>query len=550
MPDANIAEADGGQFDYVICGAGAAGCVVANRLSADPKISVLLIEAGPSDKSWLTDMPRGFAKLLLNQKRARYFQTGPDNGAKPGGEMWSRGRMLGGSSSINGMLYFHGLPQDYDNWEALGNEGWGWDKIGAIFRQMEDHALGAGVARGTGGPVKVTVNPERSPLMDEVIQAGGALGWDMVDDLNEPGGNRIGYTPYNIGKAKRSGSSQAFLHSVMDRPNLTVLTETLVHRVVFEGRRAIGVVANSGGVPKRFRAGREVILAGGALQTPQLLELSGIGSAGRLREHGIEVLQDSPGVGENMREHCLIIMQRRLKREWSLNREFSGWRAPFNVARWFALQNGPMAFPGFDAAALVACDPAATHPDCHLIFSRTSMDLRSWDGWTKGPQLESLPGMQMMGYPSQPRSQGSVHITSADPAAAPQIRVNYLTDEYDRQVSIHMFRKMRALIEHPSLADTVGEETVPGPKVQTDDEIMDAFATYSGPGYHACGTARMGNDPMAVVDNRLRVHGVEALRVVDISLFPTQTSQNTGAPAMAVAWRAADIINEDRQRAA
>jgi choline dehydrogenase-like flavoprotein len=238
-------------------------------------------------------------------------------------------------------------------------------------------------------------------------------------------------------------------------------------------------------------------------------------------------------------------MQRRLLKPWSLNGQFEGWRLGLNVARWFALKSGPMAFPGFDASALVACDPAARYPDAHLIFSRTSMDLRSWDGWTKGPQLESLPGMQIMGYPSQPQSQGSVHVRSSDPEEPPEIRVNYLTDDYDRQISVHMFRKMRALIEHPSLAGIVGEETIPGKDVQTDAEILEAFATYSGPGYHACGSARMGDDRMAVVDDHLRVRGVDGLRVVDISVFPTQTSQNTGAPAMAVAWRASDIIMSD-----
>lgn len=539
-----------GTFDYVICGAGAAGCVMAARLSEDPKVSVLLIEAGPDKEDALIAMPRGFAKMLLSEARARYFQTGPDNGAKPAGEVWSRGRMVGGSSSINGMLYFHGLPQDYDNWEALGNKGWGWNEIGAVFRKMEDHCLGAGEARGVDGPVKVTINPERSRLMHKVIAAGGECGWDMVDDLNEPGGDRIGYTPFNIGNGRRSAAAQAFLRPAQGRPNLTVVSGTLVERVLFEGRRATGVVTNSLAGRKIYNAGREVILACGALQTPQVLELSGIGSAGRLRELGVEVLHDSPGVGENLREHCLIIMQRRLLKPWSLNGQFEGWRLAKNVARWLAFKSGPMAFPGFDAAALVACDPDATHPDAHLIFSRTSMDLGSWDGWTKGPQLEKLPGMQLMGYPSQPQSQGSVHARSADPAEAPEIRVNYLTHEHDRQVSIHMFRKMRALIEHPSLAGIVGEETIPGAKVESDEEIIEAFSTYSGPGYHACGTARMGNDPMAVVDDHLRVIGVEGLRIADISVFPTQTSQNTGAPAMAVAWRASDIVMADAKAAA
>lgn len=535
-------------FDYVICGAGAAGCVVAARLSEDPSIRVLLIEAGPDREDTLIAMPRGFAKMLLSQARARYFQTGPDNGAKPSGEMWSRGRMVGGSSSINGMLYFHGLPSDYDGWEALGNPGWGWAEMRAVFRRMENHVLGPGEARGVGGPVQVTINPERSRLMDAVIDAGAAVGWQPVDDLNEPGGDRIGYTPYNIGKGRRSAAAQAFLRPAQGRPNLAVIPDTLVENVVFEGRRAVGIIANSGGRRRRFDAGREVILACGALQTPQVLELSGIGAAGRLRDLGVEVVHDSPGVGENLREHCLIIMQRRLLKPWSLNGQFDGWRLPLNVARWFALRSGPMAFPGFDASALVACEPGAIHPDAHLIFSRTSMDLRSWDGWTKGPQLEKQPGMQLMGYPSQPRSQGSVHAVSADPADAPRITVNYLTDEYDRRVSIAMFRKMRQLITQPSLRDIVGEETIPGPRVESDDEIIAAFSTYSGPGYHACGTARMGDDPLAVVDSRLKVRGVDGLRVVDISVFPTQTSQNTGAPAMAVAWRASDLIREEAGR--
>jgi len=548
MPDRTPTDRQQGgkAFDYIICGAGAAGCVLANRLSQDASLSVLLIEAGPPGDSWLTRMPRGFAKLLSNERRARFFQTGPDNGAKPGGEMWVRGRMLGGSSSLNGMLYFHGQPADYDGWAERGNQGWGWDHIGPIFKQMENHALGPGAARGIGGPVQVTVNPERSRLMDRMIAAGREMGLPEREDLNEPGGEGVGYTVFNIGRARRSGSAQAFLQPVLGRRNLTVVTDTLVTRVSFDGRHATGVECDSAGQRRVFTAGREVILSGGALQTPQILELSGIGAAGRLRDLGIAVIADSPGVGENLREHCVFVMQRRLLKDWSANKQFAGWRQPWNLMRYTLAGDGPMAYPGFDLSAFVKIDSASTRPDAHLIASCTSMDLRSWDGRTKGPTLEKLPGMQLMGYVSNPRSQGSVHICSADPFQAPTIKANYLTDEQDKHLSIGMVRTMRRWLEQPSLGDIVGAETIPGRVFDSDQQILDAFATYAGPGYHACGSARMGNDPMAVVDDRLRVRGVTGLRVADISIFPTQTSANTNGPAMATAWRAADIIIEDR----
>jgi choline dehydrogenase-like flavoprotein len=532
-------------FDYIVCGAGAAGCVLANRLSENPQLTVLLIEAGPSDKSFWTKMPRGFARLLLNEKRARFFKTGPDDGAKPNGEVWARGRMLGGSSSINGMLYFHGNPADYDGWEQLGNTGWGWDQIGAAFKKMEGHSLGPGQARGVGGPLGVTINPSPSPLMDRLISAGRDLGLPVKEDLNEPGQEGIGYTVFNMKNGARCGSAQAFLHPIMGRANLTVATETLVRRVVFEGRRAAGVECEAQGRVSQFRAARSVILSAGALQTPQLLELSGVGQAARLQEFGIPVVQDVRGVGENLREHCLIVMQRRLLKDWSLNRQFSGWRAAKNTLQYALTGRGVMAYPGFDLTAFVRSMPESTRPDAHLIASLTSMDLRSWDGWTKGPTLESLPGMQLMGYPTSPRSQGSVHIQSADPKVSPTIKARYLTDEYDRRVSVHMFRYMRKLLSHPSLDGIVGEETIPGPVAETDAQILQAFDAYAGPGYHACGSAKMGTDRLAVVDPRLRVHGVSGLRVCDISIFPTQTAGNTNAPAMATAWRAADLILAD-----
>jgi choline dehydrogenase-like flavoprotein len=455
--------------------------------------------------------------------------------------------MLGGSSSINGMLYFHGHPDDYNGWERDGNPGWGWDRVGAAFKKIENHELGAGLARGVGGPVNVSINPNRSALMDRLIEAGRQMGLPVKEDLNEPDQDGIGYTVFNIGRGMRSGSSQAFLHPVIGRPNLTVVTDTLVRRVVFEGRKAVGVECESRGTPQSYTAAREVILSAGALQTPQLLELSGIGAAQHLRSLGIEVLADRPGVGENLREHCLIVMQRRLRRDLSLNKQFSGWRLTKNVLQYALTKGGLMAYPGFDASAFVRTAPGASRPDAHLIASLTSMDLRSWDGWTKGPTLESLPGMQFMGYPTSPRSQGTVHIVSKDPKAAPKIEVNYLTDAYDRHVSVHMFRFMRKLLDSAPLADIVAQETIPGAAVQTDDEILASFTRFGGPGYHACGSARMGNDPMAVVDARLRVHGVDGLRVVDISIFPTQTAGNTNAPALATAWCAADLIIEDQR---
>jgi choline dehydrogenase len=532
-------------YDFIICGAGAAGCVLANRLSENPQHRVLLIEAGPTDQTFWTKMPRGFAKLLVNETRARFFKTGPGDGAKPGGEMWARGRMLGGSSSINGMLYFHGNPADYDGWVTSGCPGWGWDKIGAGTENVVFHLFIRGAERGVGGPMGVTINPHRSPLIDRLIGVGAALGLPVKEDLNELPQDGIGYTVFNMKNGVRSGSAQAFLHPIRGRKNLTVATETFVRRVVFEGTRAVGVECDSAQGREHHR-GVEIILSAGALQTPQILELSGVGDAAHLQSFGIPVIKHLPGVGGNLREHCLIVTQRRVLGSGSLNREFSGWRAIKNMLQYLLTRSGVLAYPGFDMTAFARTAPESTRPDAHLIASLTSMDLRSWDGWTKAPSLESLPGMQFMGYPTNPRSQGTVHIQSADPKVGPVIEPRYLTDEYDRHVSVHMFRFMRKMLSHPSLRGLIGEETIPGPAFESDDDILKAFDTYCGPGYHACGSAKMGMDVMSVVDPRCRVHGLTGLRVVDISIFPTQTAGNTNAPAMATAWHAADLILDDK----
>ena len=529
------------RFDYVIVGAGPAGCVLANRLSADRRVDVLLVEAGDRDTSPLIAMPMGFGELLGDPTIAWNYPTRPF-GPKQQVEHWVRGKTLGGSSAVNGMIYTRGQPPDYDALERLGNPGWGWDDILPAFKTIEDHELGPSNLRGAGGPLPVSSVDGTDALLEDVISAGTELGWRRARDVNESDDERIGHAMATIRDGERVSAANAFLHPIADRPNLTVSVKTTVDRVVIEEGRAVGVQGRKDGQTVEFVASREVILAAGSIATPKILQLSGVGPAGKLRSAGVEVLVDSPNVGSRMREHRAFGMQFRLAEDLGYNR-FLGTKSGQATAlhEYVTSRRGPLAAPPSGVVALFKSRPELDRPDAQLQMAPFSI-LPPALG--RALQMEKEPGMLCIGFILRPVSEGSVRITSNDPDAPLGIDTNYLATEHDRTAAVDLFRAMRTLFATDPLAKRIEHETVPGLGVHTDEEILDAALATGHCGYHAIGTCAMGPNADDVVDSRLRVRGVANLRVMDASVLPIMVAGNLNGPITALAWRAADLIIE------
>jgi choline dehydrogenase len=527
-------------FDYIIVGAGAAGCVLAYRLSENPAVSVALIEAGGSDDSPYIHMPKGLAKVMVDRAKTWRYVTEPEKGTGFKREFWTRGRMLGGSSSLNGMMYVRGMPADFDEIAARTSDDWSWEKIGAAYRAIEFHVLGSAETRGATGPLRVSLAERRTALTDAMIEAGTAMGLEHKEDPNVPGpDSRIGYAARTIWNGRRQSAVTAFLAPVRNRSNLMIFTRALVDKVNFVVRRAVGISIRSGRaqLPQTMAARRDIVLAAGALASPGILQRSGIGEGKLLQELGIPLLQEMPGVGRHLLEHRGIIMQWRLKAPLSDNREYGGWRLLRNVAQYYLTHGGPMSGGAYEVIASLRSLPGIPRPDVQLLAAPFSFDFEKRKG-----RLDKFPGMNVAGYPLRPTSRGEIDIRSRDPAILPVLRANYHATAEDRALMIAVVKLARRFVDQEPLRAFIQEETYPGRRCVGDDEILDAYDRNGSCAYHAVGSCRMGSDRDSVVDPWLRVRGVEGLRVMDASIFPQMPSGNIGGPTMAMAWRGAEII--------
>ncbi|MGF6540501.1 GMC family oxidoreductase [Paraburkholderia youngii] len=536
-----------GEFDYIIVGAGTAGCVLANRLTEDPGIRVLLLEAGGKDDYHWIHVPVGYLYCIGNPRTDWLYKTQAEPGLNGRTLSYPRGRVLGGSSSINGMIYMRGQREDYDEWARVTNDStWSWNAVLPVFRRSEDHHGGANEAHGAGGPWRVEKQRLNWKILEEFAQAAQQTGIPATDDFNRGDNTGVGYFDVNQKRGIRWNASKAFLRPALKRENLTVITGAHTQRVVFDGRRCTGVEYRGADVDYVAKARCEVILSAGAVNSPQLLELSGVGNGARLQNLGIEIVQDLRGVGENLQDHLQLRMAFQVQGVRTLNTMSAHWWGKLMIGMQYALfQSGPMSMSPSQLGAFAksdADDRSLTRPDLEYHVQPLSLD-------RFGEPLHRFNAFTASVCQLRPTSRGSIHIASADSSAPPLIAPNYLSTEYDRHVAANALRLTRRIVAAPALARYQPREILPGPQYQSEEELQQAAGAVGTTIFHPVGTCRMGttDDPAAVVDNRLRVIGVEGLRVVDASVMPNITSGNTNSPTLMIAERASDMIREDRR---
>ncbi len=526
-------------FDYIVVGAGSAGCVLAARLSERPHTSVLLLEAGGTDRRLDVRIPLAVSKLWPNPRLTWGFLSEPQAQLNGRRLAVARGRMLGGTSSLNGMMAIRGHPADYDGWRDSGLARWGWADVLPVFRKMERHWRGDTAEHGGSGPLSVEPHPAPSPLMEPALAAARAMGFPVTDDFNGARTDGFGMPDFTTRRGRRWSTAEAYLRPAMRRPNLEVRTGVLATRVLLEGGRAVGLACRQHGRETKVRARREVILAGGAINSPQLLLLSGIGPAGELAELGIPVAVDSQDVGANLQDHPGAGMEFDLDPAYAFEQHLRFDRLTAALTGWLLGRPGILGAPPLAVSANVATRPDSREVDLHFLLVPLAMESRVWFPGVRRPFGPRMGAMWSLNYP---RSRGWLKLASPDPAAHPRIQFNLLEDPTDRRDMVRGYRILRELIAQPPLAAVTGAMRRPLPEPVSDDEVLEHVRTSAATAYHPSGTCRMGADARSVVDGELRVRGVAGLRVVDASVFPRLPGGNTNLPVIMVAERAASFI--------
>lgn len=534
-------------FDFIIVGSGSAGSVVAERLSAGGRFSVLVLEAGGSDRRFYVQMPLGYGKTFFDPAVNWNYKAEPDPGLAGAADHWPRGKLLGGSSSINAMVWIRGAAEDFDDWRDAGNPGWGYDDLLPAFKAIEDNEAGGNRWRGTGGPVHVTdMSPAVHPLTHRYIEAGKQAGLPFNPDFNGEHQEGVGIYQISTKDGRRMSAARAFLRPAMKRKNVRVEMNALATRILFEGNRAVGIDYEQNGQRKTARAGREIILSAGSINSPQLLQLSGVGPGALLQSLGIPVALANANVGANLQDHVGINYTYKAKVP-TLNSILRPWWGKALVgARYLLTGTGPLSLSINNGGGFFRTDPSRTRPNMQLYFQAFSTVIpRAGERPILAP--DPWPGFSIGLSNARPSSRGVIMIRSADPREYPKIVANAYSTDDDVAEMLAAVKFVRKIAAQPAIAEVIAEEVLPGPSVQSDADLTDDFRKRSGTVYHPCSTCRMGPDPAAsVVDPRLRVHGISGLRVIDASIFPGNITGNTNAASIMTGWKGAGMVLEDQ----